>query len=108
MKILFICSANKQRSKTADDYFSEKYPNENFQSAGTNIELCRKEGTTELTEDLLIWADKIFVMESKHFDLIKKHTNKKYANKIVTLNIPDRFKYYSKELIDILEEKVAF
>lgn len=108
MKTLFICSANKQRSKTAEDYFSEKFPDEDFLSAGTNIELCRKEGTTELTEDLLIWADRVFVMESKHFDLIKKHTNGKYGRKIITLNIPDKYKYYSKELINILKQKVVF
>ncbi|MGQ3676879.1 low molecular weight phosphatase family protein [Tenacibaculum discolor] len=106
MKILFVCSANKERSKTADDYFSEKYPNIEFQSAGTNINLCRKEGTNELTEDLLIWSDKVFVMEAKHFNLIKKYTNGKYGNKITVLNIPDNYKYYSQDLIDILKQKV--
>ena len=52
MNYIFICSANKQRSKTAEDYFAEKHPEYNFKSAGTNIKICRKEGTTPLTEDL--------------------------------------------------------
>ncbi len=30
MKFLFICSADKQRSKTAEDYFALKYTNEEF------------------------------------------------------------------------------
>ncbi len=68
MKTLFICSANKQRSKTAEAYFARKHPEYNFKSAGTNIKICRKEGTTELTEDLLQWADKVYVMEKKHLE----------------------------------------
>jgi len=53
MRILFVCSANKQRSKTAEDYFAQEYQDYEFQSAGTNLKICRKEGTTSLTEDLL-------------------------------------------------------
>ena len=34
--ILFVCSANKDRSKTAEDYFSKHYPDLCFDSAGTN------------------------------------------------------------------------
>jgi len=53
--ILFVCSANKQRSKTGEDYFSTIYPNRNFKSAGTNLKVCEKEGTNPLTEEMLIW-----------------------------------------------------
>lgn len=108
MNYLFICSANKQRSKTAEDFFSQKYPEHEFLSAGTNTKICRKEGTTELTEDLLQWADKVFVMEKKHLDQIKKHTGSKCYSKIEVLNIPDIYKYYDTDLISILEEKVSF
>ncbi|TVZ26652.1 putative protein tyrosine phosphatase [Gillisia sp. Hel_I_86] len=108
MKTLFICSANKQRSKTAEDYLASKYPGHEFLSAGTNIKICRKEGTTELTEDLLKWADKVYVMEKKHLDQIKKHTGSKYYSKIKVLDIPDIYKYYDADLITILEEKVSF
>lgn len=108
MKTLFICSANKQRSKTAEDFFSQKYPVHEFLSAGTNTKICRKEGTTELTEDLLEWADKVYVMEKKHLDQIKKHTGSKYYSKIKMLDIPDIYKYYDADLIAILGEKVSF
>lgn len=101
MKYLYICSANKQRSKTAEDFFAQKYPEHKFSSAGTNIKICRKEGTTEFTEDLLKWADKVYVME-------KKHTGSKYYSKIKVLDIPDIYKYYDSNLITILEEKVSF
>lgn len=108
MKHLFICSANKQRSKTAEDFFAQKYSKHEFLSAGTNTKICRKEGTTELTEDLLEWADKVYVMEKKHCDQIKKHTGSKYYSKIEVLNIRDIYKYYDTDLIAVLEEKVSF
>ena len=107
MKILFICSANKQRSKTAEDYFASKYDEYEFLSAGTNIKICRKEGTTELSEDLLEWAEVVYVMEKRHLEQIQKHTGSKYYSKITVLDIPDIYKYYDGDLITLLEEKVV-
>lgn len=105
MNYLFVCSANIQRSKTAEDYFSSKYDG-NFYSAGTNIKICQKEGTTPIDSDILEIADLVFVMETKHKDIINKNTSSKYSKKIIVLNIKDVYKYYQKELIDILEIKV--
>jgi predicted protein tyrosine phosphatase len=106
MKILFVCSANKQRSKTGEDYFSMLYPNIEFNSAGTNLKLCEAEGTNPLTQEMLAWADTVFVMENKHAQLIKQNTSNKYQNKIKVLAIEDKYKYYQKELIDILSNKI--
>ncbi|TRW23330.1 phosphotyrosine protein phosphatase [Flavobacterium zepuense] len=100
--ILFVCSANKQRSKTAEDYFSTVYPELNFKSCGTNIKLCEKEGTNPVTEELLTWADIIFVMEHSHSKAVKQYTSSKHGSKLIVLAIPDVYKYYQKELIDIL------
>jgi len=105
-KILFVCSANKQRSKTGEDYFSTLYPDWEFKSAGTNLKLCQTEGTNPLTEEMLIWADRIFVMENKHTQQIKNSTSNKYRNKIIVLAIEDKYSYYQKELIDILCDKI--
>ena len=107
MKILFICSANKQRSKTAEDYFAVKFPEHEFLSAGTNLKICRKEGTTELTEDLLKWSDKVYVKEKKHLDLFQNHTGSTYYSKITVLHIPDIYQYYDKGLLRILDERIA-
>ena len=68
--------------------------------------ICNKEGTNFITEEHLIWADTVYVMEQRHKKAINEHTERKYRTKIVVLNIPDRFKYYQKELISILEEKI--
>jgi predicted protein tyrosine phosphatase len=108
MNILFVCSANKDRSKTADDYFSESYSNHTFDSAGTNKKICIQLGTNYIYEEQLKWADVIYVMEQKHYKAIKEAFKESYSNKISVLNIKDIYKYGSKELINILNEKVCF
>lgn len=92
--ILFVCSANKQRSKTAEDYFSSKYADFQFISAGTNSKICEQEGTNPVTMDLLEQADLIFVMENRH------------KKEIIVLEIKDIYKYYQTELIEILEKRL--
>lgn len=108
MNVLFICSANKQRSKTADDYFSLKYPEISFMSAGTNHKICNKEGTTPLEEWMLEWSDHIYVMENKHKKIIVDNIGSRYNNKLLVLDIKDIYKYYQKELIQILNDKISF
>ena len=105
--ILFVCSANIRRSKTAEDYFAEHYPGHEYTSAGTNIKLCQREGTNPLNLELLQWADLIFVMETKHKRKILETNPGRHAKKITVLHIPDRYKYYHKELLSLLEQKVA-
>lgn len=104
--ILFICSANKQRSKTAEDYFSSKYANFHFISAGTNIKMCEREGTNPITIDILEQSDMIFVMENSHKKEVKNFINGKFKKELIVLNIPDLYKYYQKELIEILENRI--
>lgn len=104
--ILFVCSANKDRSKTAEDYFSKHYPNLSFDSAGTNKNTCNKLGTNYISEEQLDLADNVFVMENKHLKVIKEVFGNTYYNKITVLNINDIYKYGSKELIEILKTKI--
>jgi predicted protein tyrosine phosphatase len=87
--------------------FSEKYPQHEFLSAGTNIDACRRHGTQELTEDLLDWADTVYVMENKHQKQIKNHQQgKKYGHKIKILGIKDYYEYNDPTLRELLREKV--
>jgi predicted protein tyrosine phosphatase len=106
MNILFICSANKDCSKTAEDYFSENYVDFTFDSAGTNKKTCNQLGTNYIEDYQLDWADKIYVMESKHLKAIRELFGNEYSNKTSVLNIQDMYKYGSKDLIEILEKKV--
>lgn len=103
--ILFVCSSNLHRSKTAEDIFSVLYQNLNIKSAGTNQKLCQKHGRVFLTEDMLSDADMVFVMEDSHKNLINKHTDNLYTTKIRVLHIPDEYKYGQEELIVLLKEK---
>ena len=105
-KILFVCSANKDRSKTAEDYFSEKYPELDIASAGTNKKICHQLGTQHLTSELMERADQVIVMEEKHRKYIKKSFHSVDFRSIKVLEVPDRFDYYQKELIDTLRLKV--
>ncbi|KAA5532013.1 low molecular weight phosphatase family protein [Paenimyroides baculatum] len=104
--ILFICSANKQRSKTAEDYFSSKYADFEFISAGTNSKICEQEGTNPLTIELLEQANIIFVMENSHKKEVKNFINGRFKKEIIVLDIKDIYKYYQTELIEILDEKL--
>lgn len=105
--ILFVCSANKDRSKTADDYFSAKYPDINFDSAGTNKRICEQLGTSYITQEQMNWADKVLVMEEKHLKALVSAFGNGYYSKITVLGIKDVYKYYDKGLIKILEERVV-
>jgi predicted protein tyrosine phosphatase len=104
--ILFICSANKDRSRTAEDYFSSNYKQYLFDSAGTNKKTCSQLGTNYLDEDQLSWADSIFVMEQKHFNQIRKIYGNSFSSKIEVLNIKDLYKYGEKDLVALLVKKV--
>ncbi len=79
--ILFVCSANKDRSKTAEDYFSKQHPNLYFDSAGTNKNTCNKLGANYISKEQLDRADKVFIMETKHLKAIKEVFGNKYYNK---------------------------
>ncbi|PCJ63726.1 MAG: phosphotyrosine protein phosphatase [Bacteroidetes bacterium] len=105
--ILFVCSANIERSKTAEDYFSQKYPDIEFRSVGTNKAICQKEGTNYLNEEDLNWAEVIYVMEPKHKKAIKTFSRLKLGKKIKVLNILDHFGYYNPELLELLEAKIS-
>lgn len=107
LTILFICSANKQRSKTAEDYFSSKYADLEFMSAGTNSKICEQQGTNPINSTILEQADLIFVMENSHKKEVKNFINGSFKKEIIVLDIKDMYKYYQKELIELLDEKIT-
>ena len=108
MNILFVCSANIDRSKTAEEYFSSKNPQHLYKSAGTNLKLCQESGSTPIDSRLINWADKIIVMEEKHATVILDMAKEDLSLIIKVLNISDDFKYMSPDLIAILNQKVQF
>lgn len=102
MLILFVCTANKLRSPTAEDVFSV-YPGVEAISAGTNVN-----APCPLTKELVASADMIFAMESHHRERIRKKFKKRPPdNRIITLHIPDVYVRGDPELVALLKDKVC-
>jgi len=102
MNILFICSKNKWRSRTAEAIFRNSQEHE-VRSAGTD-----EDARIRLTEKHISWADIIFVMETKHREKIQQKFSGKISDKkIIVLDIPDEYQYIDEELISILKTSTA-
>ena len=100
-KLLFVCTANRFRSKTAEDIFKQDSRFE-VKSAGTDIS-----AKTRINKALLEWADYIFVMEKIHKSIIHNQYPNVYNNKrIVCLSIQDIYDYMDPELKNILKTKI--
>lgn len=110
MKILFLCTSNIHRSKTAEDYFRTEHYNHEYKSAGLSEKYCEKYGSTLCTFELLDWADKVFAMETMHFERIYQYAGKKFLSKIEVLDIEDIYQYNQAELINKLKtnDKLSF
>ena len=100
VNLLFVCSANKERSPTAEQVFKD-VPGWIVRSAGTERDAMKK-----ITSDLLEWADEIIVMERYHKERILE-INNKIQSKIHVLNIEDRYYRCSPELVGILIMKMS-
>ena len=98
MNILFICSQNKWRSRTAEEIFKNNGLHQ-VRSAGT-----KKTARVTINQKLIDWSDILIVMENKHKSFIKE----RFENlpKIITLDIPDDYQFMDPELIEILHLKV--
>jgi predicted protein tyrosine phosphatase len=97
-RILFICTANVDRSKTAEDLYrdDERYA---VRSRGV-----ARFATRELTRDDLNWADRVFVMnesEDQHRTLIQVRFGK-VTQPIVDLEIEDLWRRGDPELSGLL------
>jgi len=102
MRVLFVCTANKLRSPTAEDVFGD-YSGVTAISAGTNASAPRP-----LTKELVASADMIFAMETHHREHIRKKFKRRPPdNRIITLHIPDEYERGDPALVALLKEKVG-
>ncbi len=106
MKVLFVCSANKDRSATAEEYARATFSAHEYDSAGTNQKLCFKYGTQYIAEELLVWADLVFAMENKHKKEMLKQIGSAHGKKINVLGIRDHYEFGNAQLKEILKEKL--
>jgi predicted protein tyrosine phosphatase len=101
-RCLFICSANRLRSPTAEQVFSQ-WPDVEADSAGIS-----NDADVVLSKEQVDWADLIFVMERTHQNrLRKKYKTMITGKKLICLGIPDDFEFMDPELVRLLESKVA-
>ena len=102
MNILFVCSRNKWRSRTAETIFKNSQDHI-VKSAGTE-----KEARIKVTEKLVNWADLIFVMEKKHkIRLMDRFGSLLDSKEIITLDIRDDYEYMDPTLVEILKTSVS-
>ena len=104
MNYLFVCTYNINRSVTAAKIFSEllkKYKIKgNVKDAGVS-----ETAKNRISKELINWADKIYVMENFHKDIIVKiEPNAKDKTEI--LGIQDLYGINDSNLIRILKQKL--
>ena len=98
MKVLFICNQNQNRSKTAERIFKGRFQTK---SAGLYNERPVNEGQ-------LSWADIVVVMEDAQRSELAKRFSRQYMQKrILSLGIPDIYRYGQPELVKALKSKVS-
>jgi len=108
MNILFLCTANIQRSKTAEEIFQTLDSAHNYKSAGLSEKYTSKASLTLCTEEMLIWADSVWVFEEMHIERIKLHTGDQFLAKINNFDIADKYQYFQRELVLLLLQRFPF
>lgn len=101
IKLLFVCSQNRIRSLTAEK-ICEGLPAYEARSAGT-----QPNARIVITEGMVRWADVIFAMEGEHRAKLRQRFPEALAGReLVTLHIPDDYRFMQQELIDELRAKL--
>ncbi|MFK4507439.1 low molecular weight protein tyrosine phosphatase family protein [Bradyrhizobium daqingense] len=100
--ILFVCSANRLRSPTAEQLFST-WPGIETDSAGIS-----NGADVLLSAEQIEWADLIFVMEKTHRNkLNRKFRTSLNKKRVICLDIPDDYEFMDPVLVQILENRVG-
>jgi predicted protein tyrosine phosphatase len=102
VNVLFVCSANRLRSPTAEHVFST-WPGVETDSAGIS-----SGASVLLSSEQVDWADIIFVMEKAHRNkLSSKFRPHLKGKRVVCLDIPDDYEFMDPVLVRLLENRVS-
>ena len=93
-----MCMANTNRSPTFEKYFKEHH-NKEFEAKSTGIYYGYPE---QLTENLLSWADRVFVMDLSQELFIDQHFPK-YLKKVEIIGISDQYYPDDPALIELIK-----
>lgn len=102
-RLLFVCSGNISRSPTAESLMRAS---DCYQARSAGIDPL---SPTPVQEELLEWADLIFVM-SEQDDGHASYLQGRFSvpeHKIIDLDIPDRYAREDPELLLLLKERIA-
>jgi predicted protein tyrosine phosphatase len=100
---LFVCARNQWRSPTAERIFRDD-SRFSVRSRGLSPQSPRQITLTDVA-----WADRIFVMETKHRTrLVERFQEALHEKPIHVLDIPDDYPFMDPELIELLRERVEW
>ena len=100
-KILFVCSANADRSPTAERIYKDR---EGFEVKSAGIS---RHAQVQVSAELLEWADVILCMEEwQKYSIQRTYAGIISDKEIGHLNVPDMYPYMYPKLIDLITEKV--
>jgi predicted protein tyrosine phosphatase len=107
MNVLFVCSANRLRSPTAEQVFST-WPGVETDSAGISSGAGVSGAGVLLSSEQVDWADVIFVMEKTHRNKLARQFRPHLKGKrVICLDIPDDYEFMDPVLVRMLEKRVA-
>ncbi|MEK7595701.1 MAG: phosphotyrosine protein phosphatase [Patescibacteria group bacterium] len=105
IKILFICSSNRDRSKTAEDIYKD---DDHFEvkSAGADAD-----AELQVSKELIRWSDVIVVMNEREdrqkFKLLQRFPFLEPTKKIIIdFDIADNYLRGDPQLIRIIKDKM--
>jgi predicted protein tyrosine phosphatase len=102
-KILFVCTANIDRSPTAEHLY-KYHPELEVKSAGTALY-----GFAELpvSLELIMWADVILCMTERQKHFIEHEFSDIISDKIIDeLDVQDNYRYMNIQLQNILKTRI--
>lgn len=102
-RILFLCTANVDRSPTAEDLYAGD-PRYDVRSAGL-ASFARR----PVDRELLVWADRVFVMcerEDRHATQIRLRFPD-LRRPVIDLDVLDRWPRGHPELVRLLEKRLS-
>ncbi|MEM1443030.1 MAG: phosphotyrosine protein phosphatase [Verrucomicrobiota bacterium] len=101
VNVLFICSMNKWRSRTAEKIYS-KHPLLNVRSAGTSSKARRRVSQADIR-----WCDLIIFMEEKHCERIRAEFRQEVAYcEMHVLGVEDRYEFMDPRLVEELKAAI--
>ena len=100
--ILFVCTDCRLRAPTAAKIYDRR-PDLEVDCGGLG-DLTKR----PVTEEMVEWADIIFVMEPRHVERIGRKWPALVKDKrLVNLGVPDEFAYMEGELVELLVRRLA-